>query len=197
MIPKTVTLLDAVKKPVAANKIAAPTQLATPVWTFTLFDSDKRDKSVKKVGKGSLNSVIKLAVEEFVKLKVERLKNKLKEKARINSAALDLDAADKDRIGGYGHYHLKVGDDSGRIILFYMQEIDSKTRQIRLYLTKVTDHGKYDSHAAQARLLAGMPTNYTQTGQFSTDKLSPEQFSESVENPARRVLFSWLKRSLS
>jgi hypothetical protein len=197
VIPKTGTLLDAVKKPVAANKIAAPTQLATPVWTFILLDSDKLDKSVEKVGKGSLNSVIKLAVTKFVTLKVDRLRLKLQEKARIDYKALDLDAKDRDRIGEYGHYHLSVGENNGLIVLFYMQEIDSKTRQIRLYLSKVTDHDKYTSYAAQARLIAGMPTNYTQTGQFSTDKLSPEQFSESVENPARRVLFSWLKRSLS
>ena len=189
MIPKTNVLLDASKKPNTANKTTAPTRPVTSMWTVALEKSDKLEKSMAELG-GQNRNRFRPYVDEFVKKKVELLWARLKEGKRINSETLELDAADRGRITGYGHYHLKVGAESGTYVLWYLQKIDSVKQQVQLSLSVLTLHTDYNTKPKQARLLARMPTHYDPMGTLT------QPVDETIESSPRRTLFSWLKRSL-
>lgn len=177
----------------AGPKPAASASVANFSFTVNIFSSQVLKKSVEKVGGASMGPVIQSAINEFLS---EKLKKVVEAEAQgvayhLNAPALDLGKNDRGLIGGYDHYHLKVGEKTGLFVLFYKQVIDTKSRVLSLYLAKVVLHTDYRT----SRQKKDLPKTLDKLGYDVpiTVKKSEPPAKPAGSKPLKE-LFTWLKR---
>jgi len=153
--------------------------------TIVLYKSDRFDRSASKIGGKSLEPVIRSAIEQFIADKIKKIRDLESQGKPITTMDLDLGKYDRGKMDKYYHYHLRIGEQTGKVVLFYEQIIDNNTKTVSFYLTIIVPHTAYLTKATQKQMMANMPTGYNQVGTLGESK---------IRVPEKRSLFSWLKK---